>query len=158
MDCKATVNMGGYSRVRKTRGDNQAEDHDMGCTEKDTPCGILDEDSGQLYINFGTSSYKTRDFIVETLIQWWKTMIREQNQDTELIQIQVDNGPKSSGVRTQLKKRMVEFVELLNIPIQLLYYPPYNSKYNAIEGCWSILDEHWNGGGAKLVDVEVMLS
>ncbi|CDN14154.1 Mobile element protein [Richelia intracellularis] len=36
MDCKATVNIGGYSRGGKTRGDNQAEDHDMGCTEKYT--------------------------------------------------------------------------------------------------------------------------
>ena len=56
IDCKATVNIGGYSRGGKTRGDNQGEDHDMGCTEKYTPCGILDEDSGQLlYINFGSS-------------------------------------------------------------------------------------------------------
>ena len=102
MDCKATVNIGGYSRGGKTRGDNQAEDHYMGCTEKYTPCGILDEDSGQLfYINFGSSSYKTRDFIVDTLIQWWKTMTPEQKQDNELIQIKVDNGPESSGVRTQ---------------------------------------------------------
>ena len=54
----------------------------MGSTEKYTPCGILDEDSGQLsYINFGSSSYKTRDFIVDTLIQWWKTMTPEQKQD-----------------------------------------------------------------------------
>ena len=52
---------------------------------------------------------------------------------------------------------MVEFVDLLNIPIQLLYYAPYHSKYNPIEGCWGILDQHWNGG-AKLVYVEVMLS
>ena len=102
MDCKATVNIGGYSRGGKTRGDNQAEDHDMGCTEKYTPCGILDEDSGQLlYINFGSSSYKTRDFIVDTLIQWCNTITPEQKQDTELIQINVDNGPESSGVRTQ---------------------------------------------------------
>ncbi|CDN11409.1 Mobile element protein [Richelia intracellularis] len=40
---------------------------------------------------------------------------------------------------------MVEFVDLLNIPIQLLYYPPYYSKYNPIEACWGILEEHWNG-------------
>ena len=94
--------MGGYSRVRTIRGDNQAEGHDMGTTEKYTACGILDEDSGQLfYINFGSSSYKTRDFIVDTLIQWWKRMTPEQKQDTELIQIKVDNGPESSGVRTQ---------------------------------------------------------
>ncbi|CDN14317.1 Mobile element protein [Richelia intracellularis] len=72
IDCKATVNIGGYSRGGKTRGDNQAQDYDMGCTEKYTPCGIIDEeDSGQLfYINFGNSSYKTRNFIVDTLIQW----------------------------------------------------------------------------------------
>ncbi|CDN16311.1 hypothetical protein RintRC_4317 [Richelia intracellularis] len=103
MDCKATVNIGGYSRGRKTRGDNQAEDHDMGCTDKYTPCGIIDEeDSGQLfYINFGSSSYKTRDFIVDNLIQWWKTMTPEQKQNTELIKIKVDNGRESSGVRTQ---------------------------------------------------------
>ncbi|CDN10487.1 Mobile element protein [Richelia intracellularis] len=42
---------------------------------------------------------------------------------------------------------MVEFIDLLNIPIQLLYYPPSHSKYNPIEGCWGILDQHWNGGG-----------
>ena len=47
MDCKARVNIGGYSRGGKTRGDNQAEDHDMGCIEKYTPYGIIDEDSGQ---------------------------------------------------------------------------------------------------------------
>ncbi|CDN17169.1 Mobile element protein [Richelia intracellularis] len=47
---------------------------------------------------------------------------------------------------------MVEFVDLLNIPIQLLYYAPYHSKYNPIEGCWGILDQHWNrGGGASLL-------
>ncbi|CDN10145.1 hypothetical protein RintRC_7286 [Richelia intracellularis] len=102
MDCKATVNIGGYSRGEKTRGDNQAQDHDMGCTEKHSLCGIVDGHSGQLfYINFGSSSYKTRDFIVDTLIQWWKTMTSEQKQDTELTQIKVDNGPESSGVRTQ---------------------------------------------------------
>ncbi|NRB08879.1 MAG: hypothetical protein HRU34_18325 [Richelia sp.] len=71
MDCKATVNIGAYFRGGKSRGESQAEDHDMECTEKYTPCGILDEeDSGQLlYLNFGSYSYKTRDFIVDTLIQ-----------------------------------------------------------------------------------------
>lgn len=84
MDCKATVNIGNYSRGGKTRGENKAEDHDMGCKEKYIPCGIVDEDNGQLYINFG-SSCKTSDFIVDSLIQWWKTITPEQKQDTELI-------------------------------------------------------------------------
>ena len=155
MDCKATVNIGDYSRGGKTRGDNQASDHDMGCKEKYIPCGIVEEDSGQLHINFG-SSYKTSDFIVDSLTQWWSTITLEQRIDIELIQIKVDNGPESSGIRTQFLNRIVEFVDLINTPIQLLYYPPYHSKYNPIERCWGILEQHWNGG--KLVNVEVMLS
>lgn len=155
MDCKATVNIGDYCRGGKTRGNNRASDHDMGCKEKYTPCGIVDEDSGQLYINFG-SSYKTSDFIVDSLIQWWKTITTLEIQDIEQIQIKVDNGSESSGVRTQFLKRMIDFADQIKKPIQLLYYPPYHSKYNPIERCWGILELHWNG--AKLVNVETMLS
>ena len=27
----------------------------------------------------------------------------------------------------------------------MAYYPPYHSKYNPIERCWGILENHWNG-------------
>ena len=47
MDCKATVKIGEYARGGKTRSDNnRAADHDMGCKEKYTPFGLIDEDSG----------------------------------------------------------------------------------------------------------------
>ena len=153
-DSKATVSIGNYSRGGKTRGDNQADDHDMGCLEKYTPCGIVDEDSGQLYINFG-SSYKTSDFIVDTLEQWWDLLPIQEQQTCELIQLKIDNGPESSGARTQFLNRMVMFADDIGKPIQLLYYPPYHSKYNPIERCWGILELHWNG--AKLIDVVTML-
>jgi DDE family transposase len=26
-----------------------------------------------------------------------------------------------------------------------VYYPPYHSKYNPIERCWSALEQKWNG-------------
>lgn len=155
MDCKATVNIGDYSRGGKTRGDNQACDHDMGCEAKCTPCGIVDEDTGQLSICFG-SSHKTSDFIVDALQGWWSRLTPQEQQKTELIQIKVDNGPESSGVRTQFLNRMVELVDLIGKPIQLLYYPPYHSKYNPIERCWGILELHWNG--AKLVSIEDVLA
>ena len=48
IDCKATVNIGDYSRGGKTRGDSRAADHDMGCEEKYVPFGIVDEDEGVL--------------------------------------------------------------------------------------------------------------
>jgi len=31
------------------------------------------------------------------------------------------------------------------LTITLAYYPPYHSKYNPVERCWGILEQHWNG-------------
>lgn len=154
MDCKATVKIGEYSRGGKTRGDNKAVDHDMGCTEKYTPFGVVDEDSGQLHITFGSSA-KTSDFIMDSLYDWWMCIPSEERDDISLLQIKADNGPESNGRRTQFLKRMVEFSDYIGKPLQLLYYPPYHSKYNPVERCWGILEKHWNG--AKLIDVDTML-
>jgi len=126
----------------------------LGCQEKYIPCGLVDEDSGQLHIHFG-SSYKTSDFIVDTLEDWWKGLPIAEQKKTQLVQLKVDNGPESSGVRTQFLKRMLAFSDTIGKPIQLLYYPPYHSKYNPIERCWGILEQHWNG--TQLKDVETML-
>ena len=59
--------------------------------------------------------------------------------------IYLDNGPKNSGTRTQFLKRMIEFADWSGLEIHLLYYPPYHSKYNPIERCWSSLQQKWNG-------------
>ena len=155
MDCKATVSLGEYSRGGKTRGNIKAQDHDMGAKEKYIPCGIVDEDTGQLYLNFG-SSYKTSDFMVDSLAQWWSSINRKEKPQIDLIQIKVDNGAENSGVRTQFLKRMVEFADETGKSIQLLYFPPYHSKYNPIERCWGILEQHWNG--AILTNVETLLA
>lgn len=154
MDCKARVNIGDYSRGGKTRGNHQAQDHDMGGKEKYIPCGIVDEDSGQLYLNF-SSSHKTSDFMVDNLWMWWEQVSPQEQEQINLIQIKVDNGSESSGVRTQFLNRIVEFARKIGKKIQLLYFPPYHSKYNPIERCWGILEQHWNG--AILSNVETML-
>jgi hypothetical protein len=114
----------------------------------------VDEERGELLITFG-SSYKTSDFIVDTLAAWWQAMEESDQAAVELLQIKMDNGSESSGIRTQFLQRMVQFVDHIGKPVQLLYYPPYHSKYNPIERCWGILELHWNG--TKLIDVETML-
>lgn len=149
------MKIGDYSRGGKTRGETQANDHDMGVKEKYIPCGIVDEDTAELFIEFG-SSYKTSDFIVDTLQAWWNRLSPQQQQTIPLLQIKVDNGPETSGGRTQFLNRMVALVDHIGIPVQLLYYPPYHSKYNPIERCWGILEQHWNG--ALLHDVQTMLA
>ena len=154
IDGKATVKIGEFSRGGRTRGDNRASDHDMGCEEKYVPCGIVDEESGELALTFG-SSYKTSDFIVDVIDAKWEARAEQEQTETSLIQIKMDNGPDSSGRRTQFLSRMVQLADVINKPLQLLYYPPYHSKYNPIERCWGILELKWNG--AKLIAVDTML-
>jgi Rhodopirellula transposase DDE domain len=154
IDGKATVPIGDLSRGGRTRGDHHACDHDLGCKEKDIPCGIVDEDTGQLSLMFG-SSYKTSAFMVDTLEARWDALDAPEQAAVELLQIKMDNGSESNGVRTQFLHRMVQFADHIAKPIQLLYYPPYPSKDNPIERCWGILELHWNG--TKLIDVETML-
>jgi hypothetical protein len=155
MDCKATVELGDSSRHGKTRTPIKACDHDMGCEAKYVPCVILDEDSGALYLTFG-SSFKTSDFMVDNLQNWWHTMTESEQKNTKLIQIKMDNGPENSGVRTQFLNRLVAFSDDIGKSIQLLYYPPYHSKYNPVERCWGILEQHWNG--TLLTDLRTLLS
>jgi len=148
------VPIGDVSRGGRTRGDHHACDHDLGLKEKYIPCGIVEEDGGHLHITFG-SSYKTSDFIVDALEAWWAALDETEQVAMARLQIKMDNGPESSGRRTQFLQRMVTFCDVIGKPIQLLYYPPYHSKYNPIERCWGILELHWNG--TKLVDVETMV-
>jgi transposase len=40
---------------------------------------------------------------------------------------------------------MAEFADMTGLVIQLVYYPPYHSKYNSIERFWAGLEKSWNG-------------
>ena len=89
IDCKATVKIGEYSRGGQTRGDPKAADHDMGCEEKHTPFGVVNEDSGQLHLSFGSSA-KTSDFLVDSLYAWWKCQSPEEQARVTDLQIKTD--------------------------------------------------------------------
>ncbi len=65
---------------------------------------------------------------------------RPAAQRITLVQIKADNGPESNGRRTQFLNRMVAFADHIGKPVQLLYFPPYHSKYNPVERCWGILN------------------
>jgi hypothetical protein len=149
------VNLGKFSRGGLTRGEVKAYDHDFGGDAKYIPCGLLDEDTGQLSITFGRSA-KTSDFIVDVLEARWDALPAHEQRATLYLQLKMDNGPESSGVRTQFLHRLVQFADRIGKPIQLLYFPPYHSKYNPIERGWGILELHWNG--ALLRDADTMLA
>jgi hypothetical protein len=66
------------------------------------------------------------------------------NQIRQLV-INMDNGPECSGRRSQFLYRISQFAEASGLTIRLIYYPPYHSKYNAIERYWAGLEHSWSG-------------
>jgi hypothetical protein len=108
------------------------------------PCGIVEEESGQLRLSVGRS-YNTSDFMVDALPSWWHPLDAHAQKDTKSIHITMDNGPESSGRRTHCLHRMGQCVDAMGQPVQLLYSPPSHSKDNPIEQCWGIVERHWNG-------------
>ena len=122
-DCKATVNIGAVSRGGQTRGEHKASEHDLGGKEKYIPCGIVDEDTAQRYVTFGSSATPSA-FLVATLAAWWQGLSAQEHGALERVQIKLDNGSESSGVRTQFLHRLGQFVDTIGKPIQLLDYPP----------------------------------
>jgi len=145
MDTKATVNVGEYSRYGRSRGlmPVKAWDHDMRPKEKLVPGGILEPVSGRSFL-FLTGSYKTSDFMVDGLLLWWNERKGDLG-DVKRLVINMDNGPECSGRRSQFLQRMVEFVDLTELSVRIIYYPPYHSKYNGIERYWAGLEKSWNG-------------
>ncbi len=117
-------------------------DHDPPAKEKLTPFGILMVATGALMLIFG--SRETTDAWADALTMWWRRAHAGLGHVRRLV-IDLDNGPKNSGRRTQFLKRMVEFVDWSGLEVRLVYYPPYHSKYNPIERCWSALEKKWNG-------------
>jgi hypothetical protein len=87
---------------------------------------------------------ETSDAWADALWAWW-LKVRAAHGHIRRLVIYLDNGPKNSGRRTQFLKRMVGFADRTGLVIRLVYYPPYHSKYNPIERCWSAPERKWNG-------------
>ena len=139
------MKIGEFSRRGESRGSQavRAADHDMPPDAVLAPAGILEVDQAQLNVVFGTSR-DTSDFVADCLELWW-TNRRAVYPDVRRLLIDLDNGPEIASSRTQFMKRMVEFSDRHQLTVEMAYYPPYHSKYNPIERCWGILENHWNG-------------
>jgi transposase len=153
MDAKATVKVGPFSRNGKSRVAVKAADHDFEATARVTPVGIFLPATDELFLS-GVTSKVTSDCLVDRLEQWWES-VRERFASITTLVVNLDNGPETHSRRTQFLFRMVQFAHRSGLRVRLAYYPPYHSKYNAIERCWGILEMHWNG--ALLESVETVI-
>ena len=100
------------------------------------------------------ASKETSDFWVDALTAWWLQVGGGLGHVKRLV-IYLDNGPNNSGRRRQFLKRLIAFADWSGLEVRLVYYPPYHSKYNPIERCWSSLEKKW--GGALLNCLKVIL-
>lgn len=138
IDTKEKVLIGPYSRKGKSRTLVEACDHEL-TNHCMIPFGILDIKNNQPYFyNFThkPTSLAMIDCLEDYIIQ---------NSKYEGIAILLDNGPDNSGVRTAFLKGLVDLSNKYNKEIELIYYPPYHSKYNPVERLWARLEMMWNG-------------
>jgi hypothetical protein len=143
LDTKATVKIGLFSRGGKNWVEVKALDHDFKPEATLSPVGILLPRYQDLYLYLARSRL-TSDLLVDVLEHWWEG-VRGQFPRVDTLLINQDNGPENHSRRTQFLKRIVAFGQGQGLTIRLAYYPPYHSKYNPIERCWGVLENHWNG-------------
>ncbi len=156
MDAKATVKVGPFARGGKSRVLTKAIDHDFHPEATVTPVGILLPASDEFFL-YGVMSKVTSDCLVDRLADWWET-VKERFSHIKTLLINLDNGPENHSRRTQFMQRLRESSEQYQINIRLAYYPPYHSKYNPVERCWGILEQHWNGFLLDSVDTIIQFA
>lgn len=137
IDTKDKVIIGPYSRKGKTRIELEACDHEL-TNDCLIPFGILDLKTNQPYF-YNFTNKPTSESIVDCIDDYLSDKLC-----TKLV-ILLDNGPDNSGVRTAFLKGLVDLSNKYQIEIELVYYPPYHSKYNPIERLWARLEMMWNG-------------
>ena len=143
MDAKATVKLGPFSRRGRSRVPVAAADHDFQPMGAVTPVGLLLPELDELFL-YAVTSRVTSDCLADRLAQWWEG-VRERFAHITTLVLNLDNGPENHSHRTQFVARLVQFAATYGVTIRLAYYPPYHSKYNPVERCWGILEQHWNG-------------
>ena len=154
VDAKATIPIGLFSRGGYSRLTIKAWDHDFKPTHKVTPVGVFLPQYNQLYL-FLISGPLTADAIADCIRETW-LLLADRFPTVRTLVLNLDNGPQNHSRRTQFIKRLTDLVDECHLALELAYYPPYHSKYNPLERCGGMLENHWNG--ALLDSIETVLA
>jgi hypothetical protein len=149
-DAKAPVSVGPYSRRGYSRVPVRAADHDLQPEATITPVGLFLPGTDELFL-YGITSKVASDCLVDCLEHWWQEHGCLLPAVRTLL-LNLDNGPECHSRRTQFMHRLLAFAQRTGLTLQRAYYPPYHSKYNPVERCWGVLEQHWNGSLLESVD------
>jgi hypothetical protein len=111
-----------------------ASDHDYPylADVKIAPHGIYDIKQNKAYINIGTS-YETAEFICDSLKRWWQKFGKADYVNATEILVFCDAGGANSYRHNIFKVELQKLVNAIKIPVKIVHYPPYTSKWNPIE-------------------------
>lgn len=141
IDDKATKKVGNISDNGRSYLNITALDHDTTFDYSMKPFGILDLKTNETFVTC-TPYSSTAEFKVDCIEQY---IIRKtETGELKKLIIFLDNGPENSGRRKLWLKSLVELAKKYNLVIELVYYPPYHSKYNKIERFWARLQIFWS--------------
>ena len=140
IDDKATKKIGKFSDNGKTWINTEALDHDTIFKYAIKPFGILDLKTNDVFVTC-TPYSSTAEFKCDCIEKY----IIEKNKKFKLkkLVIFLDNGPENSSRRRLWLKKLKDLSIKYNLVIQLVYYPPYCSKYNKIERVWARIQMEW---------------
>lgn len=140
VDDKATKKIGKFSDNGMSWINTKALDHDTIFKYAIKPFGILDLKTNDVFVTC-TPYSSTAEFKIDCIEKY----IIEKNKKCKLkkLVIFLDNGPENSS-RSRLWLKQIKNLSIkCDIVIQLVYYPPYCSKYNKIERVWARIQIEW---------------
>lgn len=112
----------------------EASDHDYPylADVKIAPHGIYDIKQNKAYINIGISN-ETAEFICDSLKNWWQNFGKMEYPKATEILVFCDAGGANSYRHNIFKVELQKLVNEIKIPVKIVHYPPYTSKWNPIE-------------------------
>ena len=112
----------------------EVSDHDYAhlADLKIAPHGIYDIKQNKAHINIGVS-FETAEFVCDSLKNWWLTIGKNYYPKATEILMFCDSGGANSYRHHIFKSEVQNLVNEINIPIKIVHYPPYTSKWNPIE-------------------------
>ena len=99
---------------------------------KIAPHGIYDMKKNKAYINIGVS-FETAEFVCDSIKNWWQNHGRNEYTKATEILIFCDSGGANSYRHNIFKVELQKAINEMNIPVKIVHYPPYTSKWNPIE-------------------------
>lgn len=122
---------------------------------KAIPYGVYDILHKKGFVNVGID-HDTAEFAVESVRRWWNRTGKKLYPHSKKLLILADGGG-SNGSRNRLWKQQLQLLaNEARLDIRVCHYPPYTSKWNAIEHeLFSFISINWRA--KPLVSLEVIL-